>query len=129
MTDPMRRNEWASPSMGCTRQVGGTATDEQEHAARLALAGAAARRGGGVMDEERRDQLLAELIEKPAERSRILRDTGLGDRDREDILTLVEIADLLWLSTHGAPPLEDDRVAMMLGIGPDRRSDGVPGDE
>jgi hypothetical protein len=29
---------------------------------------------------------------------------------------LVEIADLLWEMAHGAPPLEQDLVAVMLGL-------------
>lgn len=73
------------------------------------------------MTEDERSRLLAELIEKPTERKHIWRDAQLDERDRDDIAALVDIADLLWLSARGAPPLEDDPVAAMLGLVPDRR--------
>jgi len=72
------------------------------------------------MNEEDRDRLLAELIEKPQEREHILRHAEISDRERDEIATLLDTADLLWLSAHGAPALEDDPVAAMLGLVPDR---------
>jgi transcriptional regulator with XRE-family HTH domain len=72
------------------------------------------------MNEDDRDRLLAELIEKPEERKSILQGAELDERDRDDIAALVDTADLLWLSARGAPPLEDDPVAAMLGLVPDR---------
>jgi hypothetical protein len=36
----------------------------------------------------------------------------LGDLPPE----LVEVADLLWLAAHGAPPLDEDPTAIMLGL-------------
>lgn len=72
------------------------------------------------MNENDRDRLLAELIQKPEERRRILQNAELNDREREDMAALVDTADLLWLSAHGAPPLADDPVAAMLGLVPDR---------
>ena len=72
------------------------------------------------MNEDDRDRLLVELIEKPEVRKRILQDAELDDRDRDDIVALADTADLLWLSAHGAPPLEDDPVAALLGLVPDR---------
>jgi hypothetical protein len=72
------------------------------------------------MNEHDRDRLLAELIERPQERKSILQGAELDERDRDDIAALVETADLLWLSARGAPPLEDDPVAAMLRLVPDR---------
>jgi transcriptional regulator with XRE-family HTH domain len=72
------------------------------------------------MNDDDRDRLLAELIEKPEERKRILQNAHLDENDRNGIAALVETADLLWLSAQGAPLLEDDPVAAMLGLVPDR---------
>lgn len=71
------------------------------------------------MNDDERDRLLTELIEQPEERERILRDARLSDRDREDFAGLIDAADVLWLSAQGAPALEDDPVAAMLGLVPD----------
>jgi transcriptional regulator with XRE-family HTH domain len=72
------------------------------------------------MNDDDRDRLLAEMIENPEARKRILESAELDDRDRDDIVALADTADLLWLSVHGAPPLADDPVAAMLGLVPDR---------
>jgi hypothetical protein len=66
------------------------------------------------------DQLISELIIKPHERDRILDSAELNEREREGIAALIDTADALWLSAHGAPPLVDDPVAAMLGLIPDR---------
>lgn len=71
------------------------------------------------MNDDDRDRLVAELIERPQDRERILRDAQLSDRDREELAGLVGTADALWLSAQGAPALEDDPVAAMLGLVPD----------
>lgn len=71
------------------------------------------------MNDDERDRFVAELIERPQERERILRDAQLSDRDREELAGLVGAADVLWLSAQGAPALEDDPVAAMLGLVPD----------
>ena len=68
------------------------------------------------MNDDERDRLVAELIERPQERERILRGARLSDRDREELAGLIDAADALWLSAHGAPALEDDPVAAMLGL-------------
>lgn len=39
---------------------------------------------------------------------------------REDAASLRDIADLLWESNQGAPPLREDPIAAMLGLIPDR---------
>lgn len=71
------------------------------------------------MNDDERDRLLAELIEQPQERERIARDAQLSDRDRNELAGLIDTADALWLSAQGAPALEDDPVAAMLGLVPD----------
>jgi hypothetical protein len=43
----------------------------------------------------------------------------LGEEQRAEIQELLKVADLLWEEAHGAPPLEDDPVAAMLGLVPD----------
>jgi hypothetical protein len=72
------------------------------------------------MNDKERDQLIAELIARPRDREQILRAAELNDVEREDLGALSDVADLLWLSAHGAPPLADDPVAAMLGLVPDR---------
>jgi hypothetical protein len=81
--------------------------------------------------EDERGDLITALIENPGkhDRDRILRDANLSDEERDDVMSLVEVADLLWLANQGAPPLEDDPVAMRLGIVPDRPDTHLPGDD
>lgn len=43
----------------------------------------------------------------------------LEEDQRAEIQALLKVADLLWDEAHGAPPLEDDPVAAMLGLVPD----------
>lgn len=71
------------------------------------------------MDEDLRDRLVAEMLERPGERERILRDVELTDRERDELSSIVEMSDLLWLSAQGAPALADDPTAAMLGLLPD----------
>lgn len=73
------------------------------------------------MNEDERDRLLADLIEQPAqERERILHVAQLSDQVRDELVGLIDTADALWRSAQGAPALEDDPVAAMLGLIPDR---------
>lgn len=71
------------------------------------------------MHEDERDRLLADLIERPHDRERILRGAQLSDRERQDLVGLIDTADALWLSAQGAPALQHDPVAAMLGLVPD----------
>lgn len=71
------------------------------------------------MNADERERLLADLIEQPQQRARMLRDAQLSDQECTEIVALIETADLLWLSAQGAPALEDDPVAAMLGLVPD----------
>lgn len=71
------------------------------------------------MHDDERDRLLSELIEQPQDRERILRGAQLSEQDRRELVSLVATADALWLSAQGAPALEHDPVAAMLGLVPD----------
>lgn len=71
------------------------------------------------MNDEERDRLVAELLERPQERALILGDAELSDQERAELADIVETADALWLAAQGAPALEDDPVAAMLGLLPD----------
>ncbi|WP_454560826.1 hypothetical protein [Mycobacterium haemophilum] len=73
-----------------------------------------------MSNESEWDQLIAELIAKPHERNRILGSADLNELEQESISAIIDTADALWLSAHGAPPLVDDPVAAMLGLIPDR---------
>lgn len=71
------------------------------------------------MNDDERDRLVAEMIQLPQERELILRGAEVTDRDRDDLAGIVETADALWLAAQGAPAIEDDPVAAMLGLLPD----------
>jgi transcriptional regulator with XRE-family HTH domain len=71
------------------------------------------------MHDDERDRLLAELIGQPQDRERILRGAQLSDQDRRELVGLIDTADALWLSAQGAPALEHDPVAALLGLVPD----------
>jgi transcriptional regulator with XRE-family HTH domain len=73
------------------------------------------------MTKDERDEALANLLDA---RAGDVTDTGLpplGEEDRAEVKSLIEVADLLWEAGHGAPPLESDPVAAMLGLIPDPR--------
>jgi hypothetical protein len=65
-----------------------------------------------------RDKQLEELIDSPLHgRARSLE--SLDDTDRAEAESLLKVSDLLWEQAHGAPSLEADPVAAMLGLVPD----------
>jgi transcriptional regulator with XRE-family HTH domain len=71
------------------------------------------------MTQYERDDAIARLLEA---RARGVTDPSLhelSEEDRSEVESLMEIADLLWEAGHGAPPLESDPVAAMLGLVPD----------
>ena len=72
-----------------------------------------------MMNDDVRDKLVAEMINRPQERERILNGADLSARDREELSSLLDAADTLWLFAQGAPALVDDPVAAMLGLIPD----------
>lgn len=70
------------------------------------------------MRNDERDRLVDELIDQPQERGRLLREAALTGNELEQILGITETADALWLAAHGAPALQEDPVAAMLGLLP-----------
>lgn len=70
------------------------------------------------MNNEERDEVLMRLIEQPDSRDETLKSCD-SDADREELVGLLQIADLSWLSAQEAPALEADPVAAMLGLIPE----------
>lgn len=73
------------------------------------------------MTKDERDEVLANLLEARAGRVTGKDQPVLSEEDRAEVESLIEVADLLWEAGHGAPPLESDPVAAMLGLIPDPR--------
>lgn len=71
------------------------------------------------MHDDERERLLAELIERPDDRERLIEEAQLSDHEREEMTGLIGTADALWISAQEAPALADDPVAAMLGLIPD----------
>jgi len=59
------------------------------------------------------------LLETPAGPEREQRLAALDDETRAVFKRLLDVDDLVWESNHGAPPLQSDPVAAMLGLVPD----------
>lgn len=72
---------------------------------------------GNEFDEM--DELMELLLGMPAGLERDRRVDGLNDEQRAVFARLLEVDDLVWESSHGAPPLQSDPVAAMLGLVPD----------
>jgi len=67
------------------------------------------------MTDDKSDEVIAEFLETRA-RSATGDLTSLTDEQRAEVQPLLGVAELLWEAGHGAPPLEDDPVAAMLGL-------------
>jgi hypothetical protein len=65
------------------------------------------------------DELMEMLLETPAGPERDRRVAGLNPEQRAVFARLLELDDLAWELSHGAPPLQSDPVAAMLGLVPD----------
>lgn len=68
------------------------------------------------MTEDRWEEKLAKLVDDHIAGIKRSRD---GHDAAPEAVELLDIADLLWEASHGAPPLEQDPVAAMLGLVPD----------
>ena len=66
------------------------------------------------MTKDQRNDFLDRLLDGNAEQPG--QGAQLSETDREDAHSLKQVADLLWESAHGAPPLRKDPVAAMLGL-------------
>jgi len=73
------------------------------------------------MTKDDRDEALANLLEARAGHVTGKGRAFLSEEDHAEVESLIEVADLLWEAGHGAPPLESDPVAAMLGLIPDPR--------
>jgi transcriptional regulator with XRE-family HTH domain len=71
------------------------------------------------MTQHERDDALARLLDARARGGTEPGPQELSDEDRREVESLIKVADLLWEAGHGAPPLESDPVAAMLGLVPD----------
>lgn len=70
------------------------------------------------MTEDRWEEELAKLVDDHVAGIKHSRDE-LDPTHATEAVELLDIADLLWETAHGAPPLEQDPVAAMLGLVPD----------
>lgn len=70
------------------------------------------------MMEDRWEGELAKLVDNHVAGIKHSRDE-LDPTHAYGVVELLDIADLLWEAAHGAPPLEEDPVAAMLGLVPD----------
>lgn len=73
-----------------------------------------------MMNDDDRNSIVATLIENTNRRNEILDAVDLDLSDREELEGLAHTADIIWLSAQGAPALEDDPVAALLGLVPDQ---------
>lgn len=71
------------------------------------------------MTDDDFDEVIEILLETPPglKRERLI--AGLDQADRARVTELAELDDLVYASAKGAPPLESDPVAAMLGLVPD----------
>lgn len=72
------------------------------------------------MNEDEFDRLLAALVAHPDERRTLLSDARATAEETAALDALAFTADAAWLAAQGAPPLDQDPVAAMLGLVPDR---------
>lgn len=68
------------------------------------------------MIENERDRLLQDFLDSGSRLRIEAAMKGMSEEDRSEFGDLIEVADLLWEAGHGAPPLESDPVAAMLGL-------------
>ncbi|WJH26632.1 hypothetical protein [Pseudarthrobacter defluvii] len=68
------------------------------------------------MNEEDYGRLLDRLIEDPEHRTEILQEVDIDTEEQNELASLLKASDAVWLSAHGAPPLDQDPVAAMLGL-------------
>lgn len=61
------------------------------------------------------DRIIAELLELKQQQGAVSV-PDFDEKDRAEIQAALEVADLLWEAGHGAPPLEKDPIAAMLGL-------------
>ncbi|WP_127794359.1 hypothetical protein [Agromyces sp. LHK192] len=72
------------------------------------------------MNDDEFDRLLAELVAHPNERRTLVSESGANAEEKARLDALMFTADAAWLATQGAPPLDEDPVAALLGLVPDK---------
>lgn len=73
------------------------------------------------MTNEDRDGVLQDFLDSASRKDVEPLIADWPEPNRAEIASLIEVAELLWDAGHGAPPLEQDPVAAMLGLIPDPR--------
>ncbi len=73
------------------------------------------------MTEDDRDRILEVFLDSKSRRDVEADIADWSEEDRADFASFIEVADLMWEVGHGAPPLNADPVAAMLGLIPDPR--------
>ena len=68
------------------------------------------------MNEDAYDELLSVYLDSPARDISGLDLSQLNESERNKLESLLNVADDLWDSNHGAPPLSEDPIAAMLGL-------------
>src|ERR1700674_5320284 len=71
------------------------------------------------MTKDERDRVLEAFLDSKSRRDVEASIANWSEEDRADFSSLTEVADLMWEAGHGAPPLNADPVAAMLGLIPD----------
>lgn len=74
------------------------------------------------MSEGQYDEILAAYLDSPKRKLPNGSANQLSDHERRELKSLIDVAETLWDTSHGAPPAEEDPVAAMLGLVPDRHS-------
>ena len=110
-----RTSQEAADELG----VSGPRVRQHVMTARTELMQIMAASGRWTVTENELDEALETLLETPAgpERDKLL--ANLSQEQRTVVARMLEIDDLVWETAHGAPPLESDPVAAMLGLVPD----------
>lgn len=70
------------------------------------------------MNEDKKAELLGQLIENPSSRDDILTAADATSDERSELLSLADAADILWVASRVAPPLDEDPIAALLGVAP-----------
>jgi hypothetical protein len=71
------------------------------------------------MTNDERDKVLEAFLDSKSRHDVEANTANWSEEDRADFASLIEVADLMWEAGHGAPPLNADPVAAMLGLIPD----------
>lgn len=71
------------------------------------------------MNNDDYDRTLEKLLDQKTRQDREAAIAHLSESDRAELLSAVDVADLIWEAGHDAPALDADPIAAMLGLIPD----------